>query len=1060
VGRVEGTITDASGAVVAGATIVLRNLGTNATRTFTTASDGFYVFFALPPGKYRLTAEAPRFAQRTVEFAVHAEQTVSQDLALALGPQSVAVEVVGEAPGQLDAADSQRSMTRSDTELAALPNLSRNMISLVSLAPGVQPTNNPRGGSTFGGGLPGFVITIGVQSGLIAANGGRAVAGSVQLDYTDANDWEAGGFAPGMQAITPDMLEEFKLLTSNFSAEYGVKSSAQIIMVTKSGTNQWHGSAYDFVQNDLFNARDYFDRTGQPSALKQNIYGFTMGGPIVENRTFVFGGYEGRRTRGASFTNIVTLPTRRVRARATDSIITDLMNRFLPLPTDQTSNPDLGTLAARIPSPVNNYQVVLKADHRFSNAHSASMRYFHSMASFVARFPSRNLLPGFDGDDSFALRNVNLSDTYVPSPQTVNEFRLSYGYASALLLPQNGLSTPRFQILGLVNFGALESTPTNRVFNVYQVNDVLSHIHGSHVLKMGADIREIQDNSLNALNSRGVFTFATLSGFLAGQPSNWTQLFGTTQRAFRTGLYGLFVQDDWKATPTLTVNVGLRWDIQGALTEAHGLSSVLDPGTPGPVGMAGSGPLGSFLVGNTAVESHPLNLAPRVGFAWNPRRRNFVVRGGYGIYWDSFTFAPLAASRFAPPFNYNFSLSGAQISGPNSFDNLVNGSAPMLAQASGQVGSFGSLTNFGNITSVDPRLGNPYVQDFSLGVEYRFLKSYVLGLGYVGTKGTHLTRLVPINPVVRGPLPATSAADEAARLAQFRAAFAAENGPGNTRLDPRFDQVNFHDDGGSSSYHSLQVELRKSFSHGLQLQASYTWSKSIDGASDFNPAIQANDSSYPQNFSTPRAERGLSNFDIPHRIVATAVWQIPFFRNAKGVAGKLLDGWSFESVNLWQSGLPGTLLAGPRTVVDPATNKPVTIPDVNLDGNSIRAGLDNTRANCAPGATFRMGDPTSIAGFTQPLLGNNGTCGRDTVRMSSLVNFDWSFFKDFTLAEKGPRGSGPWTLQFRAELYNIFNNPFLTATGEAWRTVSSPSFGQFNSAGSTRKTQFALRLTW
>ncbi len=1062
---------DSTGAVLPGALVSLRNLGTNAGRTITAGPDGRYVFLAVPPGNYELTAEASEFASKTLDFQMQASETVTLNLSLVVGRRAATVEVVGAAPGELDASDSQLSTTRTEEELASLPNLARNEISLVQLAPGVVPTNNPRGGSTFGGGSPGFVIALGVQSGLITANGGRARASSVQLDYTDANDWELGGFAPSLQAITPDLLQEFKVLTSNFPAEYGVKSNAQIIMVTKSGTNDWHGTAYDFVQNQLSNARDYFDRTGEPSQNNQNVYGFSAGAPLAKNRTFLFGGYEGRRTRGASFTNIVTLPTASARSRATDPVVTDLMNRFLPLPTTPTAtNPDLGTLAAQIPSPVDNYQFLVKLDHRFSSLHLFSARYVQGAASFVARFPSQNQLPGFDGDDRFALRNVNLTDTYFLNPRTVNELRFAYGYAKATNQPQNGLSSPRFQISNLVNFGALQLLPTARVFNVYQANDTLSHIRGSHIIKTGTDIRWIQDNSLNAANARGIFTFATLSGFLAGQPSNWTQLFGATGRAFRTGLYGLFAQDDWKLKPTLTLNLGLRWDIQGALREAHAQSSVLDPATPGPIGVAGSGPLGSFRVGETAVQRNVLPPAPRLGFAWNPRNGNFVLRGGYGIFWDSFTFEPLAASRFAPPLNYTFTLPGAQITGANSFDNLVNATAPILAQAASQVGSFGNLLNFGGVTSVDPRLGNPYVQQFSLGMEYRFARSYVSSLSYVGTKGTRLTQLVPINPVVRGPAPATSLADEAARFQQFENAVVAENGVGNTRLDPRFDQVNFHQAGGSSIYHSLQAELRKSFSHGFQLQASYTWSKSIDDASDFSPAIQANDNSFPQDASNFRGERSPSNFDICHRVVITGIWQFPFFRRSTGIARKILDGWSFQSVNIWQSAIPATALAGPKTIIDPATNrpvidpatgKPVTIPDVNMDGNFIRVGLDNTRADCSPGGVrFKLGDPAGNFGFGQPLLGHNGTCGRNTLRMNSLTNFDWSLFKEIPLTESGPLGSGPWKLEFRAEAYNIFNTPFLTATGDAWRTVSNPSFGRFNNAGSARKMQFALKLNW
>jgi hypothetical protein len=1049
VGRVEGTVLDPTGAVLAGVAVRLVSRATNAVSTFVTQRDGFFVFFALPPGLYTLSAEAPRLANRTVELVVSSGQTVTRNLALPLGGTHTTIEVTASEAAAAMSSDAQRNITRTEAELANLPSIGRNMISTVQIGTGISPTNNPRGGSTFGGGGS-FVIVLGVQSGLIAANGGRARATSVQLDYTDANDWEAGGFAPGMQAITPDMLQELKVLTSNFSAEYGVKSNAQVIMVTKSGTNSLHGAAYDFLQNDGFNARDYFDQTGKPSPTKQNIYGITAGGPIIKNRTFFFAGYEGRKTRGGSFTTLASVPSAAARARATDPAILDLMNRFLPAASGSTKNPDVGTVAVQVPSPVDNYLFVSKMDHQVSDAHRISARYLQGTASFVARFPSQNTLRGFDVDNHFELRNVNLSDTYVLSPKTVNELRLAYGRAVAQGSPQNGLDTPRFLISGLVNFGALQSVPASRVFNVFQINDALSHLRGRHVLRVGVDLRKIQDNSLNATNSRGVFTFASLNQFLAGQPSTGTQLFGNTNRGFRTGLYGFFLQDDWKVRPTLTLNGGLRWEVQGALSDAGDNTSILDPRGTGTIGVAGAGPLGSFRVGGAAVGVNPLNIAPRVGFAWNPHAGKLVIRGGYGIYWDSFNFTPLAASRSVPPLNYTFSMSGPQISGVNSFDNLLNGAAAVLAQAQAQVGGFGNLKNFGSLTTVDPHLVNPYVQQFSFGIERQMPADSVVTIAYVGTKGTQLTRLVAINPLVKGPAPATSTADELARLAQFQAAAGTENGAGNLRLDPRFDQVNLHEAGGSSIYHSLQVEWKKAFSRGLQFQASYTWSKSIDDASDFSPTIQANDNSFAQNAGNPQAERAVSNFDIAHRVLVTGMWRVPFFHDLRGVPKKLFDGWSFQSVNLWQTGIPATLLSGAR----------LGIADVNLDGNLIPTGADNTRANCAADASFRLGGPSATRGFSQPLLGNDGTCGRNTIRMNHLPNFDWSLFKETTLTEGGWMGSAPPTLQLRAEAYNVFNIPFLTAQSDNWRTISSSSFGLYNAAGATRRLQLAVRLSW
>jgi Carboxypeptidase regulatory-like domain len=1081
VGRLEGRIFDPTGAAVSGAEVTLRSLATNATRTYITGTDGLYVFFALPAGDYELLAQALHFAKQRAAVQILTSETTSHNLTLTVGPESATIEVTADTPGHLNITDAQHSTTRTDLELSSLPSNGRNMISLIHLAPGVQPMNNPRGGSTFGGGGS-LVIVLGPQAGLFSANGGRARSASVQLDYTDANDWEFGGFALGMQSITPEMLQEFKLLTSNFSAEYGVKSNAEVLMVSKSGSNNLHGSAYDFVQNTLFNARDYLDTSGHATPVQSNIYGVSAGGPVIRNRTFLFGAYEGRRVRGNAFTTVANLPTKTARDAAeadpkADPIAIALMNQYLPLPTIATSNPDVGQLVTKIPSPIDSYQLLLKGDQQLGAGHSLTARYLQSAGTFVARSAGLNTLPGFDTDIHFALNNANLTDSYVVSTRTVNQLRLSYGYARALSLPQNGLTTPRFQIVGEVNFGSVPINPAERRFNIYQVNDTLSHSRGGHILSLGFDVRKIKDNSRADTNTRGVFTFTasqvpgqTWSNFTEGHPSSWTQLFGSTQRDLRTGIYSFFFQDDWKVRPTLTINTGARWELQGALGEARDHISILDPLSPGTIGNAGSGPLGSFRMGGPAVHRNPLHIAPRLGFAWNPRHRNLALRGGYGIYWDSFTFDLLTAARSAPPFNYQPTCvsvpgSACQIAAENSFDNLVDGTAPIQQQTEAQLGSFGNLLNFGGVNTVDPHLRNPYVQQYSLGLEYQLGPSYLLGLSYIGSKGTHLTRLTPINPVIHGPAPASSPADEVLRFAEFQQAIKNENGRpqgnDNTRLDPRFDQVNRLDDGGSSTYHSLQLIAKKSFSRGLQFQGSYTWSKSVDDASDFNTTIQANDNSFAQDAFQLAAERAVSNFDIRHRILVTGIWQVPFFRGRKGAAGTLLDGWSFESVNLWQSAVPATLLAGPRTVRDGNGNVLGNITDVNLDGNFIPTGSDNTRPNCDPAGThFSLGTPAAISGFSQPLLGNNGTCGRNSVRMNSLPNFDWSFFKDIELAESGPWGSGPWKLQFRAEMYNIFNVPFLTASGDAWRTISSPSFGHVNAAGIARKMQLALKLSW
>jgi hypothetical protein len=1043
-GSVQGTVFDPSGAVVGNATVTLRNVKTGVARNFHTGSDGIYYFPAVQPGTYEVTGSASGFGGATVRFTASASQTVTQNLRLAV--QSVATQVtVAETGAQVNTTDAQLSTTRDAISVNDLPNQGRNLVALATLDPGVTPMYSPVSGS--------LVKVSGAQTGQVAVNGGRPEASNVEFDFTDANDWEFGGFALGTQP-QPDMVQEFKVLTSNIPAEYGVKSNGQIEMITKSGTNSWHGDAYDYIQNDWFNARDYFDKSGKATRIDENNYGFSMGGPVIKNKTFLFGGFEQNKTKGGGFTAVAAVPSTSARALVTDPTVASIFDQFIPQAAPSAGDPLVGTVTSQFSAPANNYQYLVRLDQHFSDKHSLAVRYFQGTGTFVLPFPSFNTLAGFDAGLHYEARNANITDTYDFSPATVNQLRVAYARSLGLLPPENNLQSPRFNILGLGGFGALPFFTQGRIFNVYQVNDIVSHMAGRHLLKFGFDARKIQDNSVNETNDRGVYTFSSETDFLNGQAASWVQAFGPTALGFRTALYAAFAQDDFRLRPDLTLNFGLRWEYQGELSEAHGGISVLDPALNQPIGVAGMGALGAFHVGNPAVHANPHNFGPRVGFAWNPGNGKFVARGGYGIYYNAFTFTGLSEARTNPPLNYTVALFGGQISGSNNFDNLVAGTAPIEVQTGAQLGSFGTLTNFGAITTVNPNLRNPYAQQWDLTLDYQLTPSTVISAAYVGSKGTHLALLLPVNPVVNGPAPATSLADELARLPEFQAAFAAENGPGNNRLDPRFNQVNVNTDLASSSFNSLQMEVRKSMSHGFQFQAQYTWSKSIDNSSSSNPTQDANDNGFPQNYGNLRAERAVSNYDIPQRFLLTGIWDLPFFKGRSGpLYDYVLKGWTFDMINQFQSGVPATILAGPVQ----------GIPDVNMDGNFIPNGSDNARANCGPGPGFQLGNPASIAAqmkYSLPLLGNNGTCGRNTIRLNGIATSNWSITKHIPLKESGWLGSGPWDLQLRAEMYNVFNHPYLTVAGNAWRTLGSPAFGLYNSAGATRHMQMAIRLTW
>jgi hypothetical protein len=1044
-GRIEGSVYDPSASPVAGAKVTLKSLATGQERSVDTGETGLYFFAALNPGRYALTVGKAGFRPVSSELEVLTSQTISLPIRLEVGTDTTSITVVGDAAPELVAFDSTRSVTRRQEELVNLPNRSRDIVNVISLAPGVIPTFNPRGGQ--------LVTLTGAQAGQISANGGRSKASAHHLDFTDANDWEFGGIALGTQP-TPDMTQEVKVLTNNWNAEYGVKASAQVIMVTRSGSNQYTGVLYNYLQNAALNSRDYFDRTGRPTPLRQNLFGLAAGGPLVKNRTFLFGSYEGRRTRGAGSTVIANLPTAAARTRA-DAAIRPVL-ALLPVPTSPTSNPDIGTLASQLTSPSRANLLLLRGDHYFSPNHSVALRYFQSVGEAFNRLAG-GALPGFDATFEPVGRNAMIADNWVINPRTTNELRVAYARSSALFVPETDPATPRYNITGLISFGTVNNWPQGRIFNIYQINDLMTHVRGRHIFKAGFDLRHIQDNSLNDTNRRGVYTFPDLNAFLAATPNGFNQQFGNTYRGFRNYFHGFFVQDDWKITPTLTLNLGFRFEHQGGLSEANQLQSVLDIRTPGTIGAAGSGILGSFRNASPVVEGNAFLGAPRLGFAWNPGNRRLVIRGGWGLFFDSLIFNGLQAGRYTPPTNYVGSLAGAQISGANSFANLFAGTSAFQTALASQVGGFGTLRNLGSIVSMDSQIPNPFAQHISLGVQYRLTNDLVADVSYVGTRGHALTVYAPLNSVglANRPARATSVADETARIQQFRDAFARQNGtPGNgpnSRFDPRFDAVDYLTGSGNSNYHSLQMEMRKNFGQGLSLRASYTWSKSIDNASDYSPGQNPVDVSFNQDQFNSRAERAVSTFDIPHRLIVSHVWMIPVFRAQKGLMGKALGGWSFSSINQFQSGIPATMLSGPRSA----------IADINMDGYTR---VD--RANCnASGADFELGNPASIPAlsvrsdpngsfrYLQPLLGNNGTCGRNTFRMNRLVNFDFTLAKNVKFRER-------YGVEFRTDFFNIFNVPFLTATGNDWRTVSSPAFGLYNAAGPARRIQMSLRLSF
>ena len=628
--------------------------------------------------------------------------------------------------------------------------------------------------------------------------------------------------------------------------------------------------------------------------------------------------------------------------------------------------------------------------------------------------------------------------------------------------------------------GVWSGIPQGRVQNTFQYTDSVSVTKGSHGLKFGLDIFRYQANSVFDSNLRGTISFGSLSDFQNGIPSAYTQRFGTSIRGNRSTDAFLYAQDDFRVTSTFTLNLGIRLESSGGVSEVNNILANLDRNRFVPIGGGGTGPLGSMDLGGEAFARNN-NWAPRLGASWNPHRGRFVIRGGYGWAYDYIFLNPITNLRFSAPFMPSISLNGSAISGSNSYANLIAGTAQAQVDAQAAIGSFlMSQQNFGSISPVDQNLKNPRTAQWNAGVETRLFKDMVVKVSYVGTKSKFLQASVPINliPDEIRPLPATSLTDEDTRLSQFTSTFAQENGaaalgsPLNLRLDHRFNGVTQVQSIGTSDYHALQVETIKQLHHGLSFDVSYTYSHAIDDISDVL-GVLVNDSANFQDPRNPTSNRASSQFDLRHRFSANQLWEIPWTKRLHGFAGKAFDGWAISGIFTIQSGFPTSIFAGTRRGVadvsllgggtvradgDPTQFKPVPLgsPEAaNIPGNPDNAGAGVVGG---PGTlcgrqigTFGGVACGNASGFplTQPLLGNFGTSPRNSLRLDDLVNFDTGILKNTRLTEKVH-------LQFRWEMYNAFNHANFSGFQN---TLTSRFFGTYTTtATDQRKMQGSLKL--
>ena len=1019
-GVVSGVIRDPRGGHAPGVTVTLTSQETGARRTAATDSRGEFTITAVAPGEYRLEAERAglvKYAQ-TLTMEVNAGLHVEIGMALA-GTQSI--EVSGIAP-LVRTESSAMDGVIDNRQILGLPLDGRNFYELTLLLPGVVPAAQGSAGSVRGA----FSISV---------NGAREDANNFLLDGAYNGDPKLNGVS-----VTPpvDAIREFEAATSTYDASFGRNAGGQISVVTRSGGNQLHGTAWEFLRNGALDGNNFFAPSDQPAPRYQrNQFGGTLGGPLVKNRTFFFADYEGMRM-AAGQTLITNVPTLAERAG-------DFSQSGLPVIDPTTGqpipggkipqyylNPTGAKIAALYPLPnrnvpganyvsspsltdnLNHFDVRL--DHSFRASDDLFTRYSFVDDNLFDPFAGSSgdaSVPGYGLNVPSRSQNASLGETHFFTPALLNELRLAFNRVSNGDFPQGqgtsinhqlGLpelsANPRdwgltlISVNGFSPIGDEPTSPEHGTTNTYQVADNATWTRGRHLVKFGFDFRVLQQNAYRDIESHGFFNF---TGLLLGNPLEElllgapTETGGATEnnpQHLRTRSYDFFVNDTWRIRRDLVLALGLRYEYNSPAVDAANRANVYNPATGSLVQLGQGGfPRGGY---NADYD----NFAPQIGLAWSPGGQNTTVfRAAYGIHYDQSSLAPGEGLYFSAPY-YNFSLYYP-------IQGLVNLSL---------TNPFPSNFPFpypGSAIAFQRDLRTPYIQQWNFGVQRQLGKSRVLEIAYVGSKGTHLIDSRNINQ----PQPSVN-----------------QENPGP---NPYFSEIDIIESQANSIYHSLQARLQQRLWRGLSLLASYTFAKSIDDASGFFNTT--GDPNFPQNSYDLGAERGRSDFDIAQRFTLSYAYDLPVFKGHRWIGG-----WQSFGVLTFQTGQPFTVALLPDN-----DNSNTGISQLGFGANDRPNVVGNPKvANSTATEWF------SPAAFTMPRYGSFGNAGRNILDGPGMQTVNFSVVKNTAVTER-------LNLQFRTEFFNLLNHTNFNLPDNF---VGSPTFGQVVSAGDPRRIQFALKL--
>ncbi len=1032
-----GMVRDSTGAVIPAAEVRAVHEATGQEFLGLTSGEGYYEIPTLPVGRYRVTAEVAGF-QQVVQSGVllQADERVRADFTMTPGPVTEVVTVSADAQ-LVQTSRATLGQVVDSKRMLELPLNGRNMLELQFLAPGVLAATHSGGGVQSPN--PGFSI-----------NGGRGGSANYLLDGSDNNDayQNTASLYPN-----PDAVQEFSVQASGFSAEYGQAAGAVVNVITRSGTNEFHGSLFEFLRNDALNTRNFFSVEDKPK-LRQNQFGGVFGGPLRRNQSFFFVSYQGTRIRSAPTASSLFVPT--VAERAGDysqsakhprdpltkkpfpgsvipgarlnPVAVRFMEEYVPLP-----NLPNGQFSSNNREDTNADQGLARFDHSFSDHHKLFVRTFHD----DQRTELTDVLPVFQNRQEFRSWNLSAGDNLILSPRLVNTLNVGMNRTAARPGPGNRF---RWRDLGAdIPLVGPEEDATNsrlRVSNAFQftqrvnlelprtvvsLRETMSYVRGSHFLKWGFEARHLQEirrtNFLvdGSFVFNGVFSGIPTADFQLGLPVQFQQLATQAEGLARNVNLGWFVQDDWKISPRVTLNIGLRFEPFFPVVDQRDRRSTFRAGQQSTV--FPTAPRGLVFVGDEGIDrgivSNQWNrFAPRIGIAWDITGKGRTsLRAGYGIYYGpGYTLQNNLANQ---PFTLQFNIRT-----PPSLSNPYGSTTPEIPYFPPQTAEERAQAEFFlpvRVAGYDAGFRNPYVQQYNLSLEQQIEKYTKITLAYVGSAGRHLFVPLERNPAVFGPGATVRNTDQ-------------------RRIHGRFQSVGMFTSASTSSYNAVQVTVNRRFAEGLTVLANYTWSKSIDTRSNdlLNPGVTG-----PQNPFDLRNERAVSDFDIPHSLVTSFVWQLPVLEARSGFIQRALGGWQLAGIATLRRGRPVHILTGTdNSLTGVGKDRPNLVGDWRLREDRPRSA--------------KIAEYFATEAFAPNEPGTFGNLGRNPIRGPGQVNFDFALVKAFEMGEAV-------RLQVRGEVFNALNNVNFDLPVS---NLNAPNFGQITGARASRIFQLAMKLQW